>query len=190
VEDLATDGISAAGHFASSERTYSYGTHAAHVTVDTETGVVDVLNYVAVEDVGRIVNPNTLHGQARGAIIQGLGGTLLEQLAYDSDGQLVSGSLMDYALPNAAAFPHVEVVATEKWPSPHNPLGVKGAGEGGIIPVAGVIGNAIASALSSFQIEPCDLPLSLERTWKLIRDKRRSDGAIRHRAMQHDQSAE
>ena len=166
---LVPDGLSSTGSFARSDRTYSYGTHAAHVTVDAETGEVQVLDYVAVEDVGRILNPETLHGQARGAIVQGLGATLMEELAYDSDGQLVSGSLMDYGLPVASAFPSVRVIATENWPSPHNPLGVKGAGEGGIVPVGGVIANAVAAALASLAVEPRDLPLPAGRLWRLMK---------------------
>ena len=164
------DGVLAAtGTFASTARTYSYGTHAAHITVDAETGEIEVLDYVAVEDVGRIINPRTLHSQTHGAIIQGLGGTLMEELAYDAEGQLISGSLMDYGLPVATRFPKVKVIATEDWPSPHNPLGVKGAGEGGIVPVAGVIANALASALASFGAEPYVLPLTASRVWSMIR---------------------
>jgi carbon-monoxide dehydrogenase large subunit len=117
------------------------------------------------------MNPATLHGQAHGAIVQGLGGTLFEELKYDSNGQLVTGSLMDYALPIAGAFPCVRVIATEDWPSPHNPLGTKGAGEGGIIPVAGVISNAVASALRSLAVEPYELPLSPSRIWNLLRKR-------------------
>jgi aerobic carbon-monoxide dehydrogenase large subunit len=158
--------------FSSSSRTYSYGTHAAHITVDAETGEIELLDYVAVEDVGRIINPQTLHGQTHGAIIQGLGGTLIEELAYNAEGQLVAGSLMDYGLPVATRFPRVKVITTEDWPSPHNPLGAKGAGEGGIIPVAGVIANALAAALASFGAEPAVLPLSAPRVWSMMRPKR------------------
>jgi carbon-monoxide dehydrogenase large subunit len=160
--------LSVSDIFSSSSRTYAYGTHAAHITVDAETGEIDVLDYVAVEDVGRIINPRTLHSQTRGAIVQGLGGTLTEELVYDSDGQLLTGSFMDYGLPKAIRFPSVKVIATEDFPSPYNPLGAKGAGEGGIIPVAGVIANALAGALSSFHAEPCALPLSAPRVWAMM----------------------
>jgi carbon-monoxide dehydrogenase large subunit len=142
------------------------------VTVDAETGEIRVLDYVAVEDVGRIINPQTLHGQTHGAIIQGLGGTLSEELRYDRDGQLISGSLLDYGLPVPSAFPRVRVIVTQDWPSPHNPLGAKGAGEGGIIPVAGVIGNAVAAALVSLGVEPRDLPLTAPRMWELMQKAR------------------
>ena len=96
--DLAADEISAEGSYASAKRTYSYGAHAAHVAVDPRTGAVEVIDYVAVEDVGRIINPATLHGQTVGAIVQGLGGVFLEHLVYDAEGQLLTGSLADYLL--------------------------------------------------------------------------------------------
>ena len=91
--------------YASTKRTYSYGAHAAHVAVDPSTGAVEVIDYVAVEDVGRIINPATLHGQAVGAIVQGLGGAFLEHLVYDEEGQLLTGSLADYLMPTASDFP-------------------------------------------------------------------------------------
>jgi aerobic carbon-monoxide dehydrogenase large subunit len=170
---LAADGISAEGTYASTKRTYSYGAHAVHVAVDPKTGHVAVIDYVAVEDVGRIVNPLTLHGQGTGAIVQGLGGAFLEHLVYDEDGQLLTGSLADYLMPTASDFPRIRTVALELKPTPHNPLGAKGAGEGGIIPVGGVIANAVAAALSSFGVEPRELPLSPSRLWQLIAEAKR-----------------
>jgi carbon-monoxide dehydrogenase large subunit len=161
-------GLSAEGSFSSNKRTYSYGTHAAHVAVDAETGAVEVIDYVGVEDVGRIVNPKTLHGQTLGAIVQGLGGTLMEHLIYDANGQLLTASLADYLLPTACEFPHIHVIATEDHPAPHNPLGAKGAGEGGIIPVGGVIANAVAAALQEFNVQPNLLPLSAARVWEMV----------------------
>lgn len=165
---LAEQEISAEGTYASNIRTYSYGAHAAHVAVDAATGQVSLLDYIGVEDVGRIVNPLTLHGQTTGAIVQGLGGALLEHLVYDEDGQLLTGSLADYLMPTASDFPSIEVVALELKPALHNPLGAKGAGEGGIIPVGGVVANAVAAALASFGVEPRELPLSPPRIWQLI----------------------
>ncbi|MFL6797225.1 MAG: xanthine dehydrogenase family protein molybdopterin-binding subunit [Xanthobacteraceae bacterium] len=166
-------GLSAETSYASNRRTYSYGAHAAHVAVDPKTGRIELLDYVAVEDVGRIINPLTLHGQAIGAIVQGLGGALMEQFAYDSDGQLLTGSLADYLLPTASDFPVLRAVALEESPSPTNPLGAKGAGEGGIIPVAGVIANAVAAALASRGVEPRELPLSPSRVWHMIKEASR-----------------
>lgn len=165
-------GVSAEGSYASSKRTYSYGAHAAHVAVDPRTGQVTLLDYVAVEDVGRIVNPHTLHGQCIGAIVQGLGGALLEHLVYDEAGQLLTGSLADYLMPTASDFPSIRAVALEAKPTPHNPLGAKGAGEGGIIPVGGLVANAVAAALGSLGVEPRELPLSPPRVWQLIQSAR------------------
>ena len=163
--DLAPEHLQAAGTFSSTRRTYGYGAHAAHVSVDPGTGRVKVLDYVAVGDVGRIVNPMTLKGQIVGAIVQGLGSTFLEHLVYDQDGQLLTGSFADYLLPTASDYPNIRVYDQEEYPSPNNPLGAKGAGEGGIVPVGGVIANAIASALG---VQPKSLPMSPSRVWELI----------------------
>ena len=134
------------------------------------TGHVELIDYVAVEDVGRIVNPLTLHGQCVGAIVQGLGGAFLEHFIYDDDGQLLTGSFADYLMPTASDFPQIRAVALEDKPSPLNPLGAKGAGEGGIIPVGGVVANAVAAALGSLGVQPRELPLSPPQVWQLIRD--------------------
>jgi carbon-monoxide dehydrogenase large subunit len=162
-------GIAVESSYASNKRTYSYGAHAAHVAVDPKTGHVELIDYVAVEDVGRIVNPLTLHGQTVGAVVQGLGGALLEHFIYDQEGQLLTGSLADYLMPTASDFPRIRAVALEEKPAPHNPLGAKGAGEGGIIPVGGVVANAVAAALASLAVEPRELPLSPPRIWQLIK---------------------
>lgn len=170
--ELAGEPLAADGNFSSDKRTYSYGAHAAHVAVDPGTGHVELIDYVAVEDVGRIINPKTLHGQTVGAIVQGLGGAFLEHLVYDAEGQLLTGSLADYMMPVASDFPTIRAVALELYPSPVNPLGAKGAGEGGIIPVGGVVANAVAAALASLGVQPHELPLSPPRLWQLIKDKR------------------
>ncbi|MEE8284710.1 MAG: molybdopterin cofactor-binding domain-containing protein, partial [Alphaproteobacteria bacterium] len=168
-ESLAGEVPAVEAIFNNPTRTYSYGAHAVHVAVDPGTGGIRVLDYVAVEDVGRIINPATLHGQAVGAIVQGLGGALLEHLVYDGDGQLLTGTYADYLLPTASDFPSIRVFALEDKPSPNNPLGAKGAGEGGIISTGGVIANAVADALSSMGVEPRALPLSPPRVWEMIR---------------------
>jgi carbon-monoxide dehydrogenase large subunit len=155
------------------KHTYSYGSHAAYVAVDPTTGEVEVMDYVSVEDVGRIINPETLHGQVIGSVVQGLGSTFLEHLQYDENGQLLTGSLMDYRLPLATDFPRIRGFSLALRPSPNNPLGAKGAGEGGLIAVGGVIANAIAAALRPLNVEPRDLPLSPPRLWKLIDEARR-----------------
>jgi carbon-monoxide dehydrogenase large subunit len=169
-------GLTSDGTFASDKRTYSYGAHAACVAVDPKTGHVDLIDYVATEDVGRIVNPLTLHGQCIGAVVQGLGGAFLEHFQYDENGQLLTGSFADYLMPTASDFPSIRAVALELKRSPNNPLGVKGAGEGGIIPVGGVVANAVAAALSSLRVEPRELPLSPPRIWQMIQDAARVRG--------------
>ena len=144
--------------------TYAYGSAAAHVAVDPGTGRVELLDYLVVEDVGRIVNPLTLHGQAIGGVVQGLGGAFLENLVYDGNGQLLTGNLGDYLIPTTD-FPTIRAIVLENHPSPSNPLGVKGAGEGAIIPVGGLMANAVATALASFGAMPNQLPLSPARVW-------------------------
>src|SRR6185295_1614511 len=173
LSELASDTLVAEGSFANHHHTYSYGAHAAHVAVDPRTGHVQLIDYVAVEDVGRIINPATLKGQVVGAIVQGLGGTFLEHFVYDESGQLLTTTFADYMMPGANDFPVIRAFLMEEEPSPINPLGAKGAGEGGIIPVGGVISNAVASALSSLDVQPRELPLSPSRLWQLIHDSKR-----------------
>ena len=164
--ELAAEGLRVDTTFANNNKlSYSYGSAAAHVAVDPGTGRVELLDFLVVEDVGRIVNPLTLHGQAIGGVVQGLGGAFMENLIYDANGQLLTGTLADYLIPTATDFPRIRAIALENYPSPSNPLGVKGAGEGAIIPVGGLIANAVASALASFGAMPDELPLSPARVW-------------------------
>src|SRR5439155_4700960 len=104
---LASEGISAEGAFLNKKHTYSYGAHAAHVAVDPKLGHVELVDYVIVEDCGRAINPLTLHGQAIGSAVQGLGGAIMEHLLYDAQGQLLTGSLADYLIPTASDFPNI-----------------------------------------------------------------------------------
>ncbi len=163
-------GLSVDGKFDNSKATYSYGTAMTHVAVDPRTGGIEVLDYVVVDDVGRIVNPETLHGQVIGAAVQGMGSTFTEEITYDEHGQLLVGTLVDYMVPLATDYPKMRAISLEEHPSPNNPLGVKGAGEGGIIPVGAAVSNAVAAALSSFNVEPRVLPLTPPRIWQLIQD--------------------
>jgi carbon-monoxide dehydrogenase large subunit len=161
------------GTFASHHHTYAYGTAAAHVAVDPGTGHVEVIDYLVVEDVGHAINPLMVHGQVIGGTVQGLGGVFLEHLVYDDEGQLLTGSLADYLVPTASDYPQVRAVTLDQFPSPLNPLGAKGAGEGGTICVGGVIGNALANALQSLRIEPNSMPLSPSRVWQMVDEARR-----------------
>ena len=164
---LAVDGI-----FLVNKPTYSYGTHAAYVAVDPDTGHVEVLDYVAVEDVGRAINPMIVSGQAIGALVQGLGGVFLDHLIYDDQCQLLTASFADYLMPTATDFPSLRSVALELRLSPTNPLGAKSAGEGGMVPVAATIGNAVAAALRSLGAQPRALPLSPPTIWSLIHEEK------------------
>jgi aerobic carbon-monoxide dehydrogenase large subunit len=171
--ELAADGLRVDATFANNNKlTYTYGSAAAHVAVDPGTGRVELLDFLVVEDVGRIVNPLTLHGQAIGAAVQGLGGAFMENLVYDANGQLLTGTLADYLIPTATDFPRLRAIALENHPSPSNPLGVKGAGEGPIIPVGGLMANAVASALTSLGALPNQLPLSPPRVWQMANPSR------------------
>jgi len=173
-EAAAARKLTGEGSYSSDKRTYTYGTAAAHVAVDPKTGSVKVLDYVVVDDVGRVINPLTLHGQVVGAAVQGFGSVFSENLVYDANGQLLVGSLADYQIPLATDYPNIRAITLEQFPAPHNPLGAKGAGEGGIIPVGGAVTNAIASALSSLNVQPTDLPLTSPRLWDLIERSRAS----------------
>jgi carbon-monoxide dehydrogenase large subunit len=164
-------GTSVDGSFHNHKHTYTYGAQAAHVAVDPKLGRVEILDYVVVEDPGRIINPDTLRGQVLGSLVQGLGGAFLEHLVYDEDGQLLTGSLADYLLPTASDFPNLRAIMIEVCPSPLNPLGAKGAGEGGIIGAGGVIANAVANALQSFGAEVRELPLSPSKVWQMTRSR-------------------
>ena len=159
--------VEATEYFRVEEWTYAYGSHVAHVAVDPETGKLDVLRYVVVEDVGRCINPLTMHGQSVGGAVQGIGGTVLEELVYDESGQLVSGSFMDYLLPTSQDVPNIDSIILEEAPSPLNPLGVKGAGEGAILATGAALANAVADALSDFGVHITHLPLSPNniRSW-------------------------
>jgi aerobic carbon-monoxide dehydrogenase large subunit len=147
--------------------TYPYGVHAAEVNVDRETGRISIERYLIAYDVGRAVNPALVKGQIRGGMVQGLGGALLEELAYDNDGQLLSGTFMDYLLPTSCEAPDIEVIITEDAPSRHNLLGVKGCGEGGTTGVGAALANAVADALDAPPEAFTALPIRPEtvRSW-------------------------
>ena len=161
-------GLEVEGSFATTTRTYSYGAHACHLAVDPRTGGVEILDYVAIEDVGVAINPHIVHGQAIGALVQGLGGVFLDQIVYDSDGQMLNASLADYLVPLASDFSNVRAITMELRRSKTNPLGAKGAGEGGMVAVAATAANAVAAALSPLGVELRDLPLSPARIWRMV----------------------
>ncbi|MBX9776848.1 MAG: xanthine dehydrogenase family protein molybdopterin-binding subunit [Xanthobacteraceae bacterium] len=164
-------GLTREGAFLNKKHTYSYGAQAAHVAVDPKIGHVELIDYVVVQDAGRIINPLTLKGQVIGSLVQGLGGAFLEHLVYDDEGQLLTGSLADYLLPTASDFPNLRAFVMDKHPSPINPLGAKGAGEGGMVGAGGVIANAVANALQEFKPDLRELPLTPTRVWEMARKR-------------------
>jgi len=150
------------------------GVHMAYVEVDPETGMVDIVDYVAVDDAGIIINPLLASGQIHGGIVQGIGQALSEEVSYDREsGQLLTGSLLDYAVPRADRVPNIRSQFQET-PSPTNPIGVKGIGESGTIGAPPTIVHAVLDALAPFGVAHLDMPLTPSRVWKAIQDARGS----------------
>src|SRR5690606_27788410 len=147
--------------------TFPFGTHICVVEVDAETGEVEVKRYVAVDDVGKVINPMIVDGQVHGGIAQGIGQAIWETAVYSDNGQLVSGSMLDYALPRADNFPMFELDRTET-PSPVNPLGVKGAGETGTIDSPPAVVNAGMGGLAPSGSRHLGMPLTPERVYSAI----------------------
>ncbi|MBL8670894.1 MAG: xanthine dehydrogenase family protein [Alphaproteobacteria bacterium] len=150
------------------------GCHACEVEVDPETGRVRLVRYVGVDDVGRVVHPAIVEGQVHGGIAQGVGQALLEQCVYDRDGQLLTGSFMDYAMPRASDLPSYAVTTDDSAPSPSNPLGAKGAGESGTISSSAAVMNAVLDALAPLGVDRLDMPATPLRVWEAIEKARRT----------------
>jgi carbon-monoxide dehydrogenase large subunit len=166
-------GLEASAFFDPPNFVYPFGAHIAVVSVDPETGEIKLERYVAVDDCGKVINPMIVEGQIHGGIVQGIGQALWEGAVYDDNGQLLTGSMMDYALPKADAFPNFELGMTET-PTTVNPLGVKGIGETGTIASTPAVYNAVLDALAPLGVKKIDMPLTPERVWRAIREARRS----------------
>jgi len=163
------DGLAGVGDIVNRAGGYPYGAHVCEVEVDPETGHVDIVAWTAVDDVGLAVNPLILHGQAHGAVTQGIGQALLEEIQYDRDSaQLLTGSFMDYAMPRADNTPPIKTIITE-FPATSHPHGIRPGGEGGTTPALGVVINAIVDALSDFGVKHIEMPATPERVWRAIR---------------------
>ena len=161
-------GLEATSFYDPSNFTFPFGAHVAAVEVDPDTGQVKLLRYVAVDDVGRVINPMIVDGMVHGGIAQGVGQALWEHGVYSDDGQLLAGTMMDYVVPKADQLPSYETERTVT-PSPVNPLGVKGAGETGTIAATPTVANAVMDALAPFGVTHIDLPLTTERIWKAVK---------------------
>jgi carbon-monoxide dehydrogenase large subunit len=164
-------GLEASAFFDPPNFVYPFGAHIAVVQVDAETGEVKLQRYIAVDDCGKVINPMIVEGQIHGGIVQGIGQALYEGAVYDEQGQLLTGSLMDYALPRAEHFPRFELAMTET-PTSVNPLGVKGIGETGTIASTPAVYNAVVDALAPLGVRNINMPLTPERVWRAIREAR------------------
>ncbi len=160
-------GLEATAYFGPERGATASGVHAMILEVDPQTMLVEILRYVVVHDCGRVINPMILEGQMHGGVAQGIGGAFYEQLVYDAQGQLRNASFMDYLLPTATDVPFIETDHLET-PSPLNPLGVKGAGEAGAIPVGALFAQALEDALFDYDLDVCEMPLSPNRLFELL----------------------
>lgn len=164
-------GLRAAATFAAPPANYPNGCNICEVEVDPETGAVAIVRFVAVDDCGRVLDSERLEGQIHGGLAQGIGQALFENIVFDDDGQLISGSLMDYSVPRADALPDF-IVESVEIPTATNPLGVKGAGEAGCVSAPGAVVNAVLDALKPFGVETLDMPLTPCRVWQAVQDGR------------------
>jgi len=162
-------GLEAANYFGPERGATASGAHAMIIEIDPETMMVEIKKYVVVHDCGKVINPMILEAQVHGGVAQGLGNAFYEQLAYDENGQLLNASFMDYLLPTALDVPRMEV-GHQETPSPLNPLGVKGAGEAGAIPVGPLFAQAVEDALNLPGLEIREIPLSPKRIWELVKE--------------------
>jgi aerobic carbon-monoxide dehydrogenase large subunit len=166
-------GLDATRFFEPSNFTFPFGTHVCVVELDEETGEPKITKYVAVDDCGNVINPLLVEGQVHGGLVQGIAQALYEEVVYDENGQLLTGSLMDYAVPRAHDFPEFELDRTVT-PSPVNPLGIKGVGEAGTIGSTPAVVNAIVDALSPLGITHIDMPVRSEKIWKILKGRKAS----------------
>lgn len=162
-------GLEARQYFSPPQATFASGNHAAIIEVDPETGMVTILTYVAVHDCGRVINPMIVEGQVHGGVAQGIGGCFYERLVYDGEGQPLSTTFMDYLIPTAMEIPAIETAHLET-PSPLNPLGIKGAGEAGVIPVAALMAQALEDALCPWNVRVTEMPLNPAQIRALVKN--------------------
>ncbi len=147
--------------------TFPGGCHVCEVEIDAQTGVPEVVSFTAVDDLGRVVNPMIVEGQVQGGVAQGIGQALLERAVYDTSGQLLSGSMMDYTMPRADDLPNISV-GSEMTLCTHNPLGVKGCGEVGAIGCPPAVINAVVDALRDYGVRHIDMPATPQKIWAIL----------------------
>jgi aerobic carbon-monoxide dehydrogenase large subunit len=162
-------GLTADSQFEPSNFTFPFGTHICVVEVDPQTGKIEIKKYVAVDDCGKVINPLLVDGQIQGGIVQGMGQALFEEVIYDENGQLLTSSLMNYALPRGANLPRLNLTRTET-PTPVNPLGIKGIGEAGTIGSTPAVVNAVVDALAPFGVTNIDMPLTPQKIWSMCQE--------------------
>jgi aerobic carbon-monoxide dehydrogenase large subunit len=171
-------GLAADSQFEPSNFTFPFGTHICVVEVEPQTGRIEIKKYVAVDDCGKVINPLLVDGQIQGGIVQGMGQALFEEVIYDENGQLLTGSLMNYALPRAADLPRLNLTRTET-PTPVNPLGIKGIGEAGTIGSTPTLVNAVVDALAPFGVTHIDMPLTPQKIWLMCQESKAAGSGAR-----------
>ena len=169
--DDVDGGLEAHTSFSPGNATWPFGTHIALVEVDPDTGNVELLEYHGVDDCGEVINPMIVNGQIHGGIAQGIGQAMFEEAIYDADGNMLTGSLLDYTLPTAADLPSFDLSRTVT-PTPVNPMGVKGIGEAGTIGSAHTIVNAVVDALTPMGVKHVDMPVRPKRVWQAMQEAR------------------
>ncbi len=175
IPDEMEPGLEATSFYDPDNFVFPFGTHAAVVEVDPDSGEIEFEQYVAVDDVGNQINPKIVEGQIHGGVAQGIGQALYEGAEYDDNGTLLTGSMQDYTVPKAEHVPEMETDSTVT-PSPHNPLGVKGVGEAGTIAAPQAVVNAVVDALEPFGVDGVDMPMTEERVWRAVQDSAAADG--------------
>jgi carbon-monoxide dehydrogenase large subunit len=162
-------GLEAQQFYASQGSTFPFGAYLCMVEVDRETGAVSLLRFYGIDDCGIVVNPLLARGQVHGGVVQGIGQALMEEVVYDDDGQLLTGSFLDYAMPAADDLPPLHIGHTVT-PSPNTPLGVKGVGESGTVGATPAVANAVMDALEPLGIRHVDIPLTAHRIWEAMQE--------------------
>jgi carbon-monoxide dehydrogenase large subunit len=163
-------GLTASAVYRAFVPNFPNGCHVCEVEIDQDTGAIEIVRYSVVDDVGTVMNPLLLHGQIAGGVAQGVGQMLMEDIHFDAEGQLVSGTFMDYAMPRAGDLSAIQV-KSNPVPTKTNPLGVKGAGEAGCVGALPAVGNAVVDALAVLGVRHIEMPATSERIWRAMQQQ-------------------